>query len=255
MARMPTASGHLVTLHSLVFLLVLGVGTALGAAADTPRKGGTLRVATSGEPPSLDPHATSSGLAQFIAMHHLESLYTTGKDYGPIPMLAEGHTVSDDGLVYTVKLRRGVRFHHGKELTAEDTVPSVIRWGRMHGWGKELFRNVESVKPLDKYTLQMRLKEKSAIVLPLLIGAIYPKEVLEEAGDGPVKTFIGTGPFRLAEHQLGRSLKLVRFEQYRSRPEPPEWLWRWENRLAGHAAVSSLPGLLRAYGRGGVRES
>jgi peptide/nickel transport system substrate-binding protein len=222
MERTPMIVGLQIILHGLVCLLVLSVGTALGAAGDTPRRGGTLRWALAVAWPTLDPHSVTTGATWVIANHFLESLYTLGQDGGPIPMLAEAHTVSDDGLLYTFQLRRGVPFHHGKELTAADVVPSLRRWGRKHLWGRELFMRVESVQPLDSYTVQLRLKEKSAMLLPLLTwGAIYPKEVMEEPGDGEVKTYIGTGPFQLADHQPQRYVKLVRFEGYQGRPAPP----------------------------------
>jgi peptide/nickel transport system substrate-binding protein len=247
MARMPTTSGPHATLYSLVCLLVLSVGMALGAAGDTPRRGGTLRwVALALE--TLDPHSVTTGATWIISSHCLEGLYTIGQDGGPIPMLAEGHTIRDDGLLYTFKLRRGVPFHSGKELTAADVVPSLQRWGRKHPWGRELFTRVESVQPLDRYTVQLRLKEKSAMLLPLLFwGAIYPKEVVEEAGDGEVKTYIGTGPFQLAEHQPQRYVKLVRFEGYQSRPEPPNG-YEGERRRAWH-------GLACGFARNGLARS
>jgi peptide/nickel transport system substrate-binding protein len=211
-------------LYSLVFLLLLGLGTALGEVGETPRQGGTLSVAFPAEPPTLDAHWTTTSTTHYITAHSLEGLYTTGLDGGTVPMLAEGQTVSDDGLVYTIKLRRGVPFHHGQELTAADVVASLQRWGKRHQQGKELFTRVESLQALDQYTVQLRLKEKYALVLPLLrsmSAAIYPKEVVDEAGEGEVKRFIGTGPSQLAEHQPQRIIKLVRFEPYRSRQEPP----------------------------------
>ena len=110
--------GPLAIVCSLVSLLVLGAGTDIGGAGDMPRRGGTLRVATLGEPPSLDAHWTTATITQVITYHYLEGLYTQGKDYEPIPMLAEGHSVSDEALVYTLTLRQGVLFHNGKEMTS-----------------------------------------------------------------------------------------------------------------------------------------
>jgi peptide/nickel transport system substrate-binding protein len=202
-------------LCGLVFLLLLVLGTPLGGVGETPRPGGTLRVAFPAEPPTLDAQWTTTAVTHYISAHYLEGLYTIGLDGGMVPMLAEGQTVSDDGRVYTIKLRRGVPFHHGKELTAADVVASLQRWGKKHRQGTELFTRVESLNALDRYTLQLRLKEKYALVLPLLrsmSAAIYPKEVVDEAGEGEVKRFIGTGPFQLAEHQPHRVIKLVRFE-------------------------------------------
>jgi peptide/nickel transport system substrate-binding protein len=222
MERMHTSLRRHVILYSLVFLLVLGVATAFGAPDDTPRKGGTLRVGMIAEPSTLDMHWEAEGIAQLIAGHYVESLYTQGQDYGWIPMLAEGHTVSDDGLVYTIRLRRGVPFHHGQELTAADAVASLLRYGRLRARGGRPQR-VESVKALDQYTVQIRLQGKTALVLPLLGTAIYPKEVLEEAGEGQIRTHIGTGPFKLAELHPGR-VKLVRFKGYQGRAEPPNGL-------------------------------
>jgi peptide/nickel transport system substrate-binding protein len=206
--------------YSLVFLLALGVLTAFGGAGETPSKGGTMRVGMIAEPYTLDMHWQPERSGQLIAYHFLEGLYTQGLDYGWIPMLAEGHTVSDDGLVYTIRLRRGVPFHHGKELTAADAVASLQRYGRLTGGGRRLFPSVESVRALDQYTVQLRLQGKTALVLPLLRTAIYPREVVEEAGEGQIRTHIGTGPFKLAELQPGR-VKLVRFEPYQARAEPP----------------------------------
>jgi ABC-type transport system substrate-binding protein len=118
-----TPLGQHVIAYSLVFLLALGVLTAFGGAEETPHKGGTLRVGMIAEPSTLDMHWQPERTGQLIAGHYVEGLYTQGQDYAWIPMLAEGHTVSDDGLVYTIKLRRGVPFHHGQELTAAAPSP------------------------------------------------------------------------------------------------------------------------------------
>src|SRR5437879_12231284 len=116
--------------------------------------------------------------------HIYEGLYNHYSNNRPIPMLAESHTVSKDGLVYTFKLRQGVKFHNGKEMTSEDVVVSLARWGKQSVYGKALFAQVAEWKALDKYTVEMKPKEKSAIVLislavPNNFGASYTKEIDE----------------------------------------------------------------------------
>src|SRR5262245_56812000 len=56
--------------------------------------------------------------------HVFETLFTFDGDFNPIPLLAEGHALADGGRRYTITLRKGVRFHNGKELTAPDVVAS-----------------------------------------------------------------------------------------------------------------------------------
>src|SRR5437763_12564237 len=183
--------------------LVLVAGSAL--AADAPRKGGMLRVGNLGEPPALDAHWTTASITETLTNHIYEGLYSLDSSNRPIPMLAESHTVSKDGLVYTFKLRQGVKFHNGKEMTSEDVVASLARWGKQSIYGKALFAQVAEWKALDKYTAEMKLKEKSAIVLislavPNNFGAIYPKEIAEKfAPEVKATEYVGTGPFKLAE--------------------------------------------------------
>jgi len=195
------------------------------SAAETPRTGGTLKVAIIGEPPALDAHWTTATLTFDVTWHLYEPLFTLDENYGVIPMLAEGHSVGEGGKLYTIRLRRGVPFHNGKEMSAEDAVPSIIRWGKISTVGKFLFTNVQSVQARDRYTLEIRLASPSGIVLPSLAGAnqfaaVYPKEVVEAAGDGQIKEFIGTGPFRLLERVPDRYVRMGRFDRYAARSEP-----------------------------------
>src|SRR5581483_1631471 len=102
-------------------------GPVLGQPA--PRRGGILRIGNLGEPPTLDAHWTTATLTEVLTNHLYEGLYALDEGYRPVPMLAEGMpAVSADGLVYTFKLRSGVRFHNGKEMTGEDVVASLKRW-------------------------------------------------------------------------------------------------------------------------------
>src|SRR5256884_1686346 len=197
------------------------------AAAETPKRGGVLRVGNLGEPPALDAHGTTASITETLTNHVYEGLYSLDASNRPTPMLAESHTVSKDGLTYTFKLRHGIKFHNGKEMTSEDVVPSLARWGKQSIYGKALFAQVADWRAVDTYTVEMKLKEKSAIVLislavPNNFGAIYPKEIAEKFPPEVKATeWVGTGPFKLAEWKPDQYIRMVRFDEYRSRNEQP----------------------------------
>jgi peptide/nickel transport system substrate-binding protein len=217
----------MITALILAVSLLLPLTVSPAAAQEAPRMGGVLKAAMIGEPPSLDLHWTTAVITQQITWHVYEGLYTYDRNFAPIPMLAEGHTTSDGGRRYTITLRKGVRFHNGKEMTAADVVPSLNRWGKISTPGKPLWKNVEAVEAKDPYTVVIHLKEPSGSLLfglgrPNAGAAIYPKEVVDAAGDAQVKDVIGTGPYRFVEHKPDRHIKLARFKDYRARAEAPE---------------------------------
>ncbi len=212
-------------LVSVVAVLLVAGGAVL--AADAQQKGGVLRVGNLGEPPALDAHWTTASITETLTNHIYEGLYSLDSSNKPIPMLAEGVTISKDGLVYTFKLRQGVKFHNGKEMTSEDVVASLTRWGKQSVYGKALSGQGAEWKVVDKYTAEMKVKEKSAIVLislgvPNNFGAIYPKEIVDKfPPEQKVTEYIGTGPFKLAEWKPDQYIRMVRFDDYKSRNEKP----------------------------------
>jgi peptide/nickel transport system substrate-binding protein len=211
----------------LALALFLPAVASSAQAQETPRMGGVLKAAMIGEPPSLDLHWTTAVITQQISWHVFEALYTYDRNFTPIPMLAEGHTVTDGGRRYTITLRKGVKFHNGKEMTSADVVPSLNRWGKISTPGKPLWKNVEAVEAKDPYTVVIHLKEPSGSLLfglgrPNAGAVIYPKDVVAAAGDAQIKDNIGTGPYRFVEHKPDRHIKLARFKDYQARAEAPE---------------------------------
>jgi peptide/nickel transport system substrate-binding protein len=208
-----------------MLLALLTVGAP--AAADQPKRGGVLRVGNLGEPPALDAHWTTASITETLTNHLYEGLFTLDAAGKPIPMLAESHAISRDGLTYTFKLRQGVKFHNGKELDADDVVASLARWGKQSIYGKALFAQVAGLRSLDRLTVELKLKERSAIVLislavPNNFAAIYPREIAEKFPPEVKATeFVGTGPFRLAEWKPDQHIRMVRFDEYRPRAEAP----------------------------------
>ncbi len=217
----------------LVLVVVLSLGAVLVAVPQVslldaqPRRGGVFRMAHIGEPPTLDLHLTTAVIVGDIMGHVYEGLFALNSRFEPKPMLVDTWTVSPDRLTYTFRLRRGVRFHHGRELTGDDVVASLARWGRLATRGRALFAVVRSLTAPDPATVVLRLSEPYG---PLLVdlgftlqgAAIYPKEVIEEAGGGPIRRFIGTGPYRFVEHLPDRHVRLDRFEEYSARTDSPD---------------------------------
>ena len=228
MDRSKTRTRLAPVLVPMLTIVVAALTVAVGARADeSPRPGGVLKAAMIGEPPSLDLHWTTAVITQQITWHVYETLYTYDKDFSPIPFLAEGHTVSDGGRRYTIRLRHGVKFHNGKEMTAADVAASLTRWGKISTPGKALWKLVESVEAKNPYEVLIHLKEPTGSLLYGLARpdngpAIYPREVVDAAGDGQINEFIGTGPYRFVEHKADRHIKLARFKDYVARRDTPD---------------------------------
>ena len=149
------------------------------AAQEQPRMGGVLKAGMIGEPPTLDLHVTTAVITQQITWHVYETLFTLDKNLSPIPMLAEGHALADNGRRYTITLRKGVRFHNGKEMTSADVVPSLLHWSKLATPGKAIWKNVEAIEAKDPSTVVIYLKEPSGSLLyalgsPNNGAAIYP---------------------------------------------------------------------------------
>jgi peptide/nickel transport system substrate-binding protein len=205
-------------------------GTGSAPKDDQPKKGGVLRVALDSEPPSLDIHTSTATVVYMIGWHMAEQLFTFDESYNVIPMLVETHTSSADSLHWTFNLRQGVPFHNSKEMTSEDVLASMERWGRMAGAGQALFKNIESLTAPSKYSIEMKLKSPMGGLMMALASPgqglfIYPKEEMEKAKDAagkdiPMDTIIGTGPYKLVEWAKDRHIQLDRFEQYAQRNEP-----------------------------------
>src|SRR3989441_261031 len=195
------------TIPALAIVLAL-VAPAVAQQPEQPRAGGVFRVAMIGEPPTLDLHTTTAVIVQQITWHVYEGLYPYDRSYNAIPLLVDAHTVCDGGRTYTFRLRRGVKFHNGKELTSADVVASLKRWGRLATPGKQFWKNVEGVEAKDPHTVVMYLRDSSGALLMGLArpnngAVIYPKEIVDAAGDNPVKDYVGTGPYRFVEHKPG----------------------------------------------------
>ena len=100
-----------------------------------------------GEPQTLDPMASTADLVGTIMLHVYELLYTFDANWNVAPMLAESlPSISKDGLVYTIPLRKGVKFHNGREMTSDDVLASLKRWMDMAPRGKAVGKEIKSLE-------------------------------------------------------------------------------------------------------------
>ncbi|MDX8493233.1 ABC transporter substrate-binding protein [Mesorhizobium sp. VK22B] len=198
--------------------------SATGTAWAEPAKGGVIDVATIGEPPTLDPMASTADLVGIVTQHIYETLYTFDKDWGITPLLAaDMPQISPDGLVYTIKLRTGVKFHDGSDMNSADVVASLQRWMKIATRGKQAAEVIASVDAVDDNTVKITLKKPFAPLLALLslnnaAAIIIPSE---NAKQDPLTSFVGTGPYMLKDRKPDQFIQLARFDGYKSRDGEP----------------------------------
>ncbi|HEX7126977.1 MAG TPA: ABC transporter substrate-binding protein [Thermodesulfobacteriota bacterium] len=232
-----------IAIGALVLALSLSVAGPHRAAAQEGKPGGTLRVATIGEPPGLDTMLPYGILAQHIGKHVYENLFTFDANWRPVPMLAEGYTTSADGKVYTIRLRRGVRFHDGSTFDAADVVASLQRWVQLESTAKSLLApNLESITAVDPQTVEVKLKAPSSVLIYMLAAdaaPMYPSELVQKFGSQPLKEYVGTGPYRFVEWLPDRHIELARFDGYAARSEPASGFAG--KRVAYHDTIRFIP--------------
>lgn len=192
---------------------------ALSSAA-LAQEGGSLVIASVQGPPSLDAHVTNAQVARNITLHIYETLYARDENGEAVPDLAEGVSVSDDGLTYTFKLRKGVKFHTGKEMTSNDVSASIERFRKI-GVSPALVAAIDTVTAVSPYEVAIKLKKKQSVFLdnissPRAPIAIYPAE---EAAKGANEIqYIGTGPFKFVEYTPDSHVTLEKFADYVPNP-------------------------------------
>jgi peptide/nickel transport system substrate-binding protein len=182
---------------------------------------GELRVGVhvSLAPTWFDPAETPGIITPFMLLYAMHDAVLKGMPGDPMaPCLAESCTMSPDGLSYALSLRKGVKFHNGDPLTAEDVKFSLERY--RGAAAKSLKDRVASVDIHDPHRLTIRLKEPWPDFLTFYAGAsgagwIVPKKYLEQVGDeGFKKAPVGAGPYKFVSFTPGVELVCEAFEEY-----------------------------------------
>ena len=198
----------------VVLILAVLVAGGSAAAQESPRRGGELIFLVPAEPPSYDAHREET----FAVVHPAAPHYNTLLRVDPtdrtgtriVGDLAESWTVTADGRTYTLRIRRGVRFHDGSELTARDVKASydkiILPPPGVTSNRKGEYIAVETVTAPDPYTVVFRLKWPSASFLSSLASPfnwIYKADILARDIHWYEKNVMGTGPFLFVEYVKG----------------------------------------------------
>ena len=196
---------------AILAFLVAG-GSAV--AQESPRSGGELIFLVPAEPPSYDAHREET----FAVVHPAAPHYNTLLRVDPtdrtgtriVGDLGESWTVAAEGRTYTIRIRRGVRFHDGSELTARDVKASydkiIFPPPGVTSNRKGEYIAVETVTAPDPYTVVFRLKWPSASFLSSLASPfnwIYKADILARDSHWYEKNVMGTGPFLFVEYVKG----------------------------------------------------
>ncbi len=163
-------------------------------------------------PNTFDPRQGADEGSQRISQLVFSSLMDIGHDLRVKPVLAE-RLENPDPLTYVAHLRRGVRFHDGHELTSKDVVYTFGDFLKPDFISpfKGAFQMLESVKALDEYIVEFRLKEPfSAFPMQLVLPPVVPAD----SGDSLRVFPIGTGPYRFVSYAVDDQVVLSAFEGY-----------------------------------------
>ena len=160
---------------------------------------------------SLDPHKTVKAGTREVMFNVFEGLLKPDASGNLNPAVAESYTVSDDHLLYTFKLRSGVKFHNGQDVTPEDVIWSYQRCAEPDSADiiqVAAFAGVEMYAEGDD-TVCFQLQEPSNEFTSYLTTAILPKDYTEQDTQP-----VGTGPFKFVSRTAQESVVLERFDDY-----------------------------------------
>ena len=208
--RGPIAALRVISILTLIVAALLWAPTVAPGQAARPEGTLTVAVATFGNERWL-PHLYV-GAEDVVLKPMWENLLSRDGKGNLIPMLAEKWQVSDGGRTWKFHLRKGVRFHNGTEVTAEDvrfTFASIAKEGSANSMAPE-FRTIKSMEVEGPHTITVRFDRPFVTLgnrvtqgLFASVAYIQSKKHIEAGEDGAERQPLGTGPWKFVEHVRG----------------------------------------------------
>jgi peptide/nickel transport system substrate-binding protein len=203
---------------TLTVALLFTGATLVGQAWGQPKQGGTLSLGIGKDLSTMNPLVRTMSTDQSIRELIYESLLTLDAKGEIQPLLAESYETSKDGKTYTFHLRKGVKFHNGREMSAED-VKYAIDYTldpKNGAYGRSRLELVKGVEAPDPFTLKIQLKGRSAAFLSAL-SDIKAFSVIPKGSISSIKPRAypaGTGPFRFTEWQTKQHIVFEKNADY-----------------------------------------
>ncbi|MBO7401594.1 MAG: ABC transporter substrate-binding protein [Lachnospiraceae bacterium] len=207
---------------SLVFIGIFALSlTACGKPAPTQeagKNGGTVTVGITADIDGLDPHKIKSAGTREIMFNLYEGLVKVDAKGNIVGAVASEYEISADAMTYSFKLRKGVKFSNGKEVTANDVVYSLKRLaGKLENPDAEvavvaamsIVNDITASKNGDDDVITLKLDSANSELICYLTGAIVPEGYTTADGAAP-----GVGPFKYESYTPLQDLTIVKNENY-----------------------------------------
>ena len=215
---------NVLSLFLVLLLLVLFLAGCSGNASEPS----LLVVAIPTSPASLDSDYVTTQIVNDVMSHVYEGLFEFNAQYEATPHLAESYEILDEGCVYAITLRKGVKFHDGSEMTSEDVIASFERWTTMNGAGKNLLQFLDNYTAVGDYQVNIAFSEPYAPFLQIISAnvsnqklVIRPKKLCEAYPDSELGEHIGTGPYKFGEYLPNQYVLLNKFDGYTPNSNAP----------------------------------
>ncbi|MGL5175035.1 MAG: glutathione ABC transporter substrate-binding protein [Cetobacterium sp.] len=203
----------------LLSALAIFLGNSLNAVASKD----TLIVAQGADAKVLDPHATNDQPSSRVAGQIYDSLVKQDINMNIIPGLAESWTQIDDTTT-EFKLRKGVKFHNGEPLTADDVKFTLDRM-KSSPQVSHIIKAIDSVEVVDDNTVRIKTDKPFGALLSHLshtAASILNREAVEKGGSAYGQNPVGTGPYKFVSWQAGDRITLQANPEYYLGKAPTE---------------------------------
>ncbi|MCG7362327.1 ABC transporter substrate-binding protein [Roseomonas sp. ACRSG] len=192
----------------------------------------TLRFVPQANLANFDPIWGSQYVVRNASLLVWDTLYGVDAEIVPRRQMVEAEEVSGDGLVWTFRLRPGLKFHDNEPVRARDVVASLNRWAVRDPMGQMIRAQQNELVAVDDRTFRWSLKKPYPKML-LALGKnnapcafIMPERIARTDPFQQITEYVGSGPFRFVREEWVPGAKAVfaKFDGYVSRDEAPSWL-------------------------------